>query len=81
MFLQRPALLFRIEKSLILDLIWEAKTSQKSIETEVRKRIENRSPSVSDYYRFWEDFWPQEPPRNRPKIVKNRTCELLGAKN
>ena len=80
MFLQSPALLSRVEKSLIFDLIWGAKASQKSIETEVRKRIENPSPSVNDFYRFWLDFWPQVPPRNRPKIVKNWTCELLGAK-
>ena len=78
MFLQSRALRSRVEKSSILESILESKTGQKSMKTEVRKRIENRSPSGSDFYRFWEDFGSQEPPRNRPKIVQNRTFGPLG---
>ena len=48
------------------------------MKTEVRKRIENQSPSGSEFYRFWEDFGSQEPPRKRPKIVQNRTFGPLG---
>ena len=70
--MQNWALRSRVEKSSILELILEANTDEKSMKIEVRKRIENQSPSGSDFYRFWEDFWVREPPRNRPKFVKIR---------
>ena len=80
MFLQSRALRSRVEKSSILESILESKTGQKSMKTEVRKRIENRSPSGSDFYRFFDDFGTPRPPKKRPKIVKNRTFGPLGPK-
>ena len=56
-----------------------AKTRSKSIKTEVRKRIGNRTLFGSHFCRFWEDFGAPDHLQNRPKNQKFFAFWRLGS--